>query len=146
MGIDILNKYSIFVSKSKYLTRTFSLLFLSTLNFLLQIHHLYRLHYPLLPERVSKSIALSLLSERKKQGLARPQWPFQPLFQRYLPVWRAILPLKAWKNLSCLGRQKRFLSWYARRDSNPRSAFGTSWRLFNTIRSSVPAPTSAHFV
>lgn len=47
--------------------------------------------------------------ETQKQWLARPDQPFQPLFQPYFSQFRAILPLNAWKNLSCLGRQKRFL-------------------------------------
>ena len=38
------------------------------------------------------------------------------------------------KNLSCHGRQKRFLSWRRRRDSNPRTAFDR-YTISNRARS-----------
>ena len=50
--------------------------------------------------------------------LVRYDQPFQPLFQWYLYIIRYVLPRKARKNLSWLGRQKRFLSWCGRQDLN----------------------------
>ena len=50
-----------------------------------------------------------LTAENQKTGAGAVWSTVQPLFQRYFHILRAILPLKAWKNLSCLGRQKRFL-------------------------------------
>ena len=87
-------------------------------------------------QRNAKSNTPISLPKSKKQELARPQWPFQPLFQQYFPILRAILPRKAWKNLSCLGRQKRLLSWCARRDLNPY--------VINTRPSNVPVCQFQH--
>ena len=59
-----------------------------------------------------------------------------PCFSSIFLYWGLFCPEKHEKNLSCLGRQKRFLSWCARRDLNPY--------VINTRPSNVPVCQFQH--
>ena len=71
-------------------------------------------------QRNAKSKTPFCCRQTKKQRLVRSDQPFQPLFWAIFTCFCCILPRKARKNLSCLGRQKRFLSWRTGQDSNLR--------------------------
>ena len=71
-------------------------------------------------QRNAKSKTPFCCRQTKKQRLVRSDQPFQPLFWAIFTCFCCILPRKARKNLSCLGRQKRFLSWLRRQDLNLR--------------------------
>ncbi len=67
---------------------------------------------------VQQRFRYSFAAERKKPGFGVANRPLRSPDFYYSPC---ILPRKQEKNLSCLGRQKRFLLWRSGWDSNPRN-------------------------